>query len=703
MSGALAPLYAATAERRLRAQPRGTVILVQAPFGSGKTELFNARKRSLKTSELTIAVTVSDTAEFDLLNEVRAALPPDARPPAGTLAKTIGRRNVALVLDQVERLTQPAAITLLEDFLLDDPWERTVILFGSSMPDLDWHRIRGVRRILDIGPDELRITSADVERATEGQVVEDRVVDRLLSDTHGWAAAVRAGLARGVADVSAESTRGSGTSSLSRGSADSVPVTHAALEAARQTVDERVVSRFTNEEQAQLLPFAISDAISPTRILGSEATFKDLQQRWRSGSIPLFGPSVRRGGPPTLAPALRDVLLDSAKDRDVDQLEMLVDERIAALRAADEQLALLEVATRHGRIDVVMEQLRESGPHLVFTGALSPVLAALDAVPPTVLAQRADLLALWGAAAGLSGETGSAAHWFDLADAARDADALEWAPDGAGPVKLMRILLGTVQPGTIVVAPDLDPDVPMPWMACRSVLYGFDVGIRGNPTQALGIFSAVAPFTAAYPALELNRPSLLSLTSRVTGRTADAETALAAAERVLGVVGETNVPWLILYALLAERDLKRGVLPSAERRFDLAVQGVRENPLWFRTPRTIAIALLINTARGLGRDQVAEELSAILPELVEDSSEMRGLSTELISQLLQGDLSAAASSDRVRVRLSPVEERVMRQLSTHKPVPQIAQEMHVSTATVRTHIRSIYTKLTPSRAPAGSG
>jgi LuxR family maltose regulon positive regulatory protein len=43
--------------------------------------------------------------------------------------------------------------------------------------------------------------------------------------------------------------------------------------------------------------------------------------------------------------------------------------------------------------------------------------------------------------------------------------------------------------------------------------------------------------------------------------------------------------------------------------------------------------------------------------------------------------------------LSPAEKRVLRQLATHRTLREIARNLYVSRATIKTHVASIYAKL----------
>jgi LuxR family maltose regulon positive regulatory protein len=86
------------------------------------------------------------------------------------------------------------------------------------------------------------------------------------------------------------------------------------------------------------------------------------------------------------------------------------------------------------------------------------------------------------------------------------------------------------------------------------------------------------------------------------------------------------------------------------------------------------------------------------PDLLERHARLRTTHASLISEilnLLSGQAPAARREDvePLGEPLSESELRVLRYLPTNLPAPEIAGELFVSLTTIRTHLRSVYSKL----------
>jgi LuxR family maltose regulon positive regulatory protein len=90
------------------------------------------------------------------------------------------------------------------------------------------------------------------------------------------------------------------------------------------------------------------------------------------------------------------------------------------------------------------------------------------------------------------------------------------------------------------------------------------------------------------------------------------------------------------------------------------------------------------------------EAAELLDALPRHETAHRALLGDIVD-LLQGAWAPTPSADRERLpqpeELSPSELRVLRYLPTNLTRPEIARELYVSTNTVNTHIRNIYSKL----------
>jgi LuxR family maltose regulon positive regulatory protein len=85
------------------------------------------------------------------------------------------------------------------------------------------------------------------------------------------------------------------------------------------------------------------------------------------------------------------------------------------------------------------------------------------------------------------------------------------------------------------------------------------------------------------------------------------------------------------------------------------------------------------------------------PDLLERRARQRTAHAALIAQildLLAGNRPAPPAGPQPSLEpLSHSELRVLRYLPTHLSAPEIARELSVSTSTVKTHMRNLYTKL----------
>ncbi|MEU1754203.1 LuxR C-terminal-related transcriptional regulator [Micromonospora matsumotoense] len=216
---------------RLDAGVTGTLTLVRAPAGWGKTTLLTAWARAAdEDPPAWVQVEAGDSGErlwAYLTKALRGAaeLSPDA--PSGgppgpavalpsvvalrpdeleVLAATLAARErpVRLVVDDLHRVTDPAVLTGL-DFLLRHADGR-LRLIAAARTDLPpaLHRLRLAGELTEIGPDELAFTTDEVADllVAHGVPLPAATVARLRDRTGGWPAGLRfaALAARGQSD-----------------------------------------------------------------------------------------------------------------------------------------------------------------------------------------------------------------------------------------------------------------------------------------------------------------------------------------------------------------------------------------------------------------------------------------------------------------------------------------------------------------------
>ncbi|MET8838439.1 AAA family ATPase, partial [Micromonospora sp. NPDC004540] len=199
---------------RLDRGAAGPVTLVLAPAGWGKTTLLAGWARGVRAEPPPAWVTVEegDTGErlwAYLAAALRAAADgvpgegPQPRLPDGPprpdqlelLAAALAARErpVLLVLDDLHRVTDPAALTGLE-FLLRHTEGRLRLVAGArSDPPLALHRWRLAGELTEVGPAELAFTPDEVADllVAHGVPLPAAAVPRLADRTGGWPAGLR--------------------------------------------------------------------------------------------------------------------------------------------------------------------------------------------------------------------------------------------------------------------------------------------------------------------------------------------------------------------------------------------------------------------------------------------------------------------------------------------------------------------------------
>ncbi|MFU8850065.1 LuxR C-terminal-related transcriptional regulator [Micromonospora sp. SL1-18] len=202
----------------------GPVTLVCAPAGWGKTTLLASWARAGgEPSPAWVAVEEGDTGQrlwsylAAALRDAAEGVPDEGpRPPVPDipprpdqlelLAAALAARDrpVRLVLDDLHRIHDPAALAGLE-FLLRHTEGRLRLVAGARTdPPLALHRWRLAGELTEIGPDELAFTDDEVADllVAHGVPLPAAAVPRLRERTGGWPAGLRfAALAlRGQAD-----------------------------------------------------------------------------------------------------------------------------------------------------------------------------------------------------------------------------------------------------------------------------------------------------------------------------------------------------------------------------------------------------------------------------------------------------------------------------------------------------------------------
>ncbi|MEU1844492.1 LuxR C-terminal-related transcriptional regulator [Micromonospora sediminicola] len=198
---------------RLERGVGGPITLVLAPAGWGKTTVLSGWARGERDGPAPVWVTVAEGDTTGrlwayLAAALRAAVAeePDEGPPPvpdapprpeqlETLAAALATRErpVLLVLDDLHRVTDPAALAGLEFLLRHGDGRLRLVAGARHEPPLALHRWRLAGDLTTIGPDELAFRTDEVADllVAHGVPVPPEAVPRLAERTAGWPAGLR--------------------------------------------------------------------------------------------------------------------------------------------------------------------------------------------------------------------------------------------------------------------------------------------------------------------------------------------------------------------------------------------------------------------------------------------------------------------------------------------------------------------------------
>ncbi|MGW0505544.1 LuxR C-terminal-related transcriptional regulator [Micromonospora sp. NPDC003241] len=189
------------------------VTLVRAPAGWGKTTLLASWRQAVTEADpdapapAWISVEAGDDSDR-LWSYLAAALRSVADPAATPVPDRVPRpdelevlaaalaareRPVVLILDDLHRVTDPAALAGLEFLLRHTEQRLRVVAAGRAGLPLAVHRLRLAGELTEIGPGDLAFTADEVADllTAHGVAVPAAAVERLRGRTEGWAAALR--------------------------------------------------------------------------------------------------------------------------------------------------------------------------------------------------------------------------------------------------------------------------------------------------------------------------------------------------------------------------------------------------------------------------------------------------------------------------------------------------------------------------------
>jgi LuxR family transcriptional regulator, maltose regulon positive regulatory protein len=665
---------------RLERERERPLILLRAPAGYGKTTLL---QQWAQESEHPCAWVTLDEADADpgtLADAIAHAL------------TTIGvtprlRRSFGLILDDAHVLPPLALRDAVLDVLGWLPRGSRLAVASRREPALALGRLRAQGALSEIGSADLSMSSREASevlreaRIDPGRAAGGRLVDR----AEGWPVALTL------------------ATMWSRRAEASEP-------GARCCGDERLFADYFATEVLVSLPPETVHFLTRSSVLDRLCGPLCDEVLGRTGSAAMLA-SMARGNVPLLP-------LDSRHEsyrlnglfRDMLQTELRRSEpEVAAVghrraaawyhRARDVERAL-EHAAGGGDLDGIGDLLWENLPGFLGAGRNHVVQHWLSGV--TV--ERFDgsaRLALASAHSNLAlGRVAVAEQWarsasVRLPDVSEEANEPERA--GALIIHAWAARTGAVQMGQAAAeAYGLLPD-DSPWRACCCFLRGTAALLSGDADEAerwlkegAARGAIVAPDAASLCLAQL---------AVVAMERAQMETASDLAQRARALMAEHGLSTMpasaLVFAVCASDAMEEGRIDDAKAAASQCLTLLHrpdEPPAWFGAETRIILA---RVSLALGHVAAARELLAEASRLARRTADVVVFERWFAAAWDQFDARAENALSGVGL-LTKAELRVLRFLPTHYSFHEIAQRLHVSSNTVKTHVHAVYRKLDAS-------
>jgi LuxR family maltose regulon positive regulatory protein len=675
---------------------RSPVVLVTGAPGYGKTTLVAewARRDDAPFAWYTIDESDDPVTFVAYLGAAVAALDPDGLPgwspawPAVPRDEAVSRIGAALaaladpvvlVLDDVHLLRDAESARLLGLLVAQLPARSRLVLIGRSEPRLPLARLRAQGRLVEIGPDDLRLGSREASALLRGLRIEAsrREVDELNRRLEGWPAGLH---------LAARSLRG-----RPDGAAADALVSEYFRRELLSRLDAGTIVFLTRTSVLDRLCGPLCETVSGTE--GAADVLERLERR------NVFVESLDREHRwYRVHPAFRDVLRGELERREPGLARTLLG------RAADWCAA-------SGDVESAVEYALEAGDGERVTGLIgasvlpfSPEARSarverwLDALDDERLLRRRPDVAVVGALThAMAGRPRAASRWAGIAARARAGRSPSETPAAPGPWKaLLRSILGAAGPAQ--KRADAERALRMlplgsRWRAPALVALAEARLLEGDrqaadATLALAAEDASASGVPAVAALALACRSLLaSPDARQAGELAEAAQAVVREARL-----EEHVTSAFAFAAGARVALGLGDSKGAREsvaRAERLVPGLTEAlagpAVWVRLELARVHLALGDPARALRLLDEADEILAHGPPL----STLRDEAVALRARLEKGRRGGAGRS----AALTSAELRLLPLLRTHLSFREIAERLYVSRNTVKTQAISVYRKL----------
>ncbi|MGB5757572.1 MAG: LuxR C-terminal-related transcriptional regulator [Acidimicrobiales bacterium] len=608
---------------------------------------------------------------------------------AAALGRAVARCRVpfVLVLDDLHALADEASIDLVASIVGNVPSGSTVVLVSRSPLRPVFARARLHPGIIDIGATELALDHAGVAEVLRsiGVVADLQMIDRIVSDTEGWPAAVRLvglGLANGDSGLRDP---------------------HRVAAATGQTVADYV----DNEWLRGLSPSELDFLVLASGLDWLSGAMCDHVLNRKDSKEVLHGlhenrltvlPLDRHGGTYRMHRILRDVLLAKFDEVDREQRQLI------NRRASEwfENVGDIDRAVRHcvraNDLDRAVQLVDDHAVVYQTLGKHALVAEWISLLPRSMVVTRPGLCVAGAVSALGMGIGDESTVWVRMA---RVASANGRSPHSGTSVDLRAVALNAlIGAGSIA---ELKRDAlaaynGLPqghWRAVACEAYGALAFALGEVESARQFFTEGAAEAAVADARtdEAHCRAHLAIVLDELGDPRSSHKAALHARQTVRDHDLGQVPTLVLAdavsALAAAND---GQTQLARREMQRASNHM---------PHFASIACLVNiqvrialarTALLLGDRFEAKELAGQARVLLSSWPDAR-VALRQLDRVEQQIEKAERSVMPTSLALTAAERRVLRFLPTNLRQREIADRLFVSTNTVKTHTASIYRKL----------
>jgi LuxR family transcriptional regulator, maltose regulon positive regulatory protein len=643
---------------RLRSAADDTIATIVAPAGYGKTTLLAQWAERTRRQVLWVDLEPED----DDAEIVESRLGPLADEP-GILA----------LVDDVHVLRSSAALKALQRQLGRKAPGATVALAARSRPALPLARLRSQGRLLEVGADELALTSRDAETLLRraGVLLPPQEAEALVERLEGWPAALYLAALSLRAGAQASAVGGD-----DRFIADYLDTEH--------------LGALSSQQRAFALQTSVFDQLTSEAcdgLLERSDSRRMLEALENAGMVVPLDHRRRRYCYPRL---VRDFLRAELERSDPDTARTL--HLAAASRAA--KLGATEEAIEHAAAAGDPAGIAEFADRLAVSacgrGRLDILERWLDLLHDDVVVEaRPDLCITASWLNALRGRAADAQHW---------ADAATRGLSGRDPrlhvLRALRCRDGADQMLDDANAACNKLAAGHPWRPAAVLARGVALLLVGDTERAERELVEAIELATAAGASEL---AIVGLCLRATlasseNERADAEAFAAEAASLSRAEPPTDsLAALLLEAVGARDAARRGDLTEATARLERA-----EELLQVATPAVpwLAVLALLELVHVRLAFADADEARALLRR-VGDIFRVRPRLFVLVQRNAELDRRTRALAEpegRWASSLTPAERRLLPLLATHLSFREIGERLYVSRNTVKTQAIAVYRK-----------